>query len=824
MRIGTYFIFIEKNCHSLFYAFMKMKKNGIMQLNGKKKKVRCFMRETVHLNFGWYFSRDFKEDHLTDFNNFSGFEKVDIPHTNLLLPFNYLQEKINELVSTYKKSLLIREEWKNKKLVLVFEGVAHAADVYLNEKFITRNEGGYNRFSVEITDYVSFGNENILTVVVDNHENENIPPFGNQVDYLGYGGIYREVYLEVLEKEHIIAAYLDNPDIDTNLINFRIESSVSEGEFAVEVLDRKKALYQNRFPVTGTVTKFQVDLPEKKLWTLDDPYLYDINIKLIKGLEIIDEYQVRFGFRSVAFTKEGFYLNKKKIKLRGLNRHQSYPYVGYAMPKSAQVKDADILKFDLGLNIVRTSHYPQSKHFLDRCDEIGLLVFEEIPGWQYIGGKEFRENTLRNVEMMIKRDYNHPSIVLWGVRINESPDCHDLYRQTNELAHKLDPTRPTGGVRNFAGSEFFEDVYTFNDFIHSGKNVPLRNPDRVKKGVPYLVTEYNGHMYPTKKFDTERIRVEHALRHYRIIDHASKVDRISGAIGWCMADYNTHDDFGSGDNICYHGVLDMYRLPKYAAYVYSSQQDKTPVLEVLSTMNVGDYPMSLLSEIYVATNADYVKVYRGDYCLGTFYPNQKSKLPHPLIKIDDFIGNQLIEREGFSRRDSERVKKILKLASASGTSLPLKYKIMMLLLMKKYHLSLSDAVSLFYKYNTPIPNFRFEAYKDGKLIKTVLKEAVKQTHYRLKADSNELVIGETYDVTRIVVSKLDQNGNLLPYAFDAFTVKVSGGIDLIGPNILALHAGEIAFWVKTNGQSNEGRATVNFSDQELTMEFKIKRR
>lgn len=779
------------------------------------------MRETVHLNFDWYFQRNFSSKHLRDYGDFSGFEKVDIPHTNLLLPFNYLPEKFNELISTYKRKLSIPEYWKEKRLVLVFEGVGHAADVHLNDRFVQRNEGGYNRFSLDITDFVRYGEENVLTVVVDNRENPDIPPFGNQVDYLGYGGIYREVHLEVLEKEHIKAAYLFNPDIETNVINFQVESSVSEGVYLVEVFDGGSKTYEGSFPVTGFLSEFQADLPEKKLWDIDNPHLYEITIKLRIGSETKDKYKVRFGFRSAVFTKEGFFLNKRKVKLRGLNRHQSYPYVGYAMPKSVQEKDAEILKYQLGLNLVRTSHYMQSKHFLDRCDEIGLLVFEEIPGWQYIGGEKFRENTLKNVEAMIKRDFNHPSIILWGVRINESPDDHDLYQQTNALARKLDPSRQTGGVRNFPGSELLEDVYTFNDFVHSGKNEALRNPDRVKKDAPYLVTEYNGHMYPTKKYDTERIRVEHALRHYRVLNQASKNDRISGTVGWCMADYNTHDDFGSGDNICHHGVLDMFRLPKYASYIYASQQDEIPVLAVLSTMNVGDYPASLLPEIYVATNGDYVKMYKGDYCIGTFFPDKESGLPHPLIKIDDFIGEQLVEKEGFSKRDSERVKKILRLVSTSGTALPLRYKLMMFLLMKKYKLSMSKAVGLYFKYNSPIPDFRFEAYKDGKLMKTVKIEAVKAVDYRLEADKKELAISETYDASRVVISKVDQNGNVLPYAFDAFTVKVTGGIDLIGPDILALNGGQMAFWVRTNGKSDAGKVQVKFPAKRLKIDFKI---
>ena len=144
--------------------------------------------------------------------------------------------------------------------------------------------------------------------------------------------------------------------------------------------------------------------------------------------------------------------------------------------------------------------------------------------------------------------------------------------------------------------------------------------------------------------------------------------------------------------------------------------------------------------------------------------------------------------------------------------------------MKKYRIKMSDAVNLYYKYNNPSPNYRFEGYLDGKLVKTVVKEYVKKTKYHIEADSRELEIDTTYDVTKIVVSKHDQNGNILPYAFDAFTVKVAGGLEVIGPKTLALSAGETAFWVKTTGVSDAGSVSVSFDEEELTIDFKIKRR
>ena len=212
---------------------------------------------------------------------------------------------------------------------------------------------------------------------------------------------------------------------------------------------------------------------------------------------------------------------------------------------------------------------------------MGLLVSEEIPGWQHIGGEEWKQGAIANVDAMIQRDWNHPSIVLWGVRINESRDDDHFYERTNKLAHSLDPSRQTGGVRCHTGSSLLEDVYTMNDFVLNGGAVALRDQQQVTgldHKVPYLVTEYNGHMFPTKRFDAEERQHEHVIRHLRVLDASYADPNISGCIAWCLFDYNTHKDFGSGDRICYHGVSDMFRIPKFAAYAYKSQCDVSDYL------------------------------------------------------------------------------------------------------------------------------------------------------------------------------------------------------------------------------------------------------
>ncbi|MDO9628591.1 MAG: glycoside hydrolase family 2 TIM barrel-domain containing protein, partial [Acholeplasmataceae bacterium] len=534
-----------------------------------------------------------------------------------------------------------------------------------------------------------------------------------------------------------------------------------------------------------------------------NPNLYTVYLHY-KNLKDSDHVMERFGIRSAIFKTDGFYLNGNPVKLIGLNRHQSYPYVGYAMPRSAQIEDADILKYQLGLNIVRTSHYPQSKHFIRRCDEIGLLVFEEIPGWQHIGTDSWKEISYQHVKEMILRDRNHPSIILWGVRINESPDNHDFYKRTNDIARAYDPTRQTGGVRNMANSEFLEDVYTYNDFSHIGTNSGLEKRKKITKEVPYLVTEYMGHMFPTKIFDDESHRIEHMKRHLNVMNSIKEPNNgISGGIGWCMNDYNTHSDFGSGDKVCYHGVLDMYRIPKVASYAYSAEGSDDLVLEVTSTMNIGEYPGGNLPAVIVMTNMDYVKLYKNNDYIQTFYPNKKKypHLNHPPIIIDDLIGESLAKNEKIKARDAERTKKVMKAVTLYGNNLPLRYKLSMLYVLKKYKMTYDMGVQLFYKYMTGWGSkgtiYKFEGYIDDKLMKTVYKENNHSFDLLLETSLSEMKHEETYDVKRYVIKKVNQHQELIPYATDSIHIKATGSIELIGPSEVNLLGGAIAFWIKS---------------------------
>jgi beta-galactosidase len=493
------------------------------------------------------------------------------------------------------------------------------------------------------------------------------------------------------------------------------------------------------------------------------------------------------------------------------------------MPKSMQEMDADVLKHELGLNAVRTSHYPQSHYFINRCDEIGLLVLTEIPGWQYIGDEAWQEQAVRNTEEMVLQYRNHPSIIMWGVRINESGDNETLYTRTNALAHLLDPTRDTGGIRCFKKSKLLEDVYTYNDFIHDGKKPGCEPKHLVTSNIekPYLVTEYGGHMFPTKSFDSEEHRVEHAIRHARVLDAIASHHDISGSFGWCMADYNTHKDFGSGDRICYHGVLDMFRNHKLAAAVYSSQQDKTPVLEVSSSMDIGEHPACVKGNIWAFTNADILRVYKNGNLIKEYATSYKSAFPfmkHSPVLIDDFIGNAIFENEDMKPDQAKTVTEIINYIAQNGYSvLPPKILIKAAKCMLLYGMKYNDIVALYNKHagdwGAASRNYRFDAIMNGKVVKSVTKTPMNKASLKVDAYKTTLVEDTSYDVSAVRISAVDEFGNKLTFSSEPIALSVSGPIEIVGPSLISLKGGMGGTYVKTTG--NVGKAALTLKSESL---------
>jgi len=800
------------------------------------------MAQRFDLNDEWFFAKRFEEELITQKYAEGGMERIRLPHTVVTTPYNYFDESVYQMVSGYRRHLQIPAKWKGKRLRLTFEGAAHDSTVYLNGEMVAKHHCGYTAFTVDVTDQLRYGEDNILAVRLDSRETLNTPPFGYVIDYMTYGGIYRGVYLEVSETVYIRDVFLQTKgEIEEPKLYTEVEVE-GAGELPLMLrqfwvhseTDQELICEQSYEQAQSGLLCASVQMTGVTLWSLSCPTLYCFRTQLLNAQtkELYDEKDVRFGFRFSEFRSDGYYLNGEKVKIRGLNRHQSYPYVGYAMPDSMQREDARILKEELGVNAVRTSHYPQSHAFIDACDELGLLVFTEIPGWQHIGDDFWKDQAVHNTEDMVLQYRNHPSIILWGVRINESQDDDALYERTNEVAHRLDPTRQTGGVRYLKKSHLLEDVYTYNDFQHDGKAAGCARksditPDPSK---PYLISEYNGHMFPTKSFDAEEHRREHAIRHANVLDAVAGWKDIAGSFGWCMFDYNTHKDFGSGDRICYHGVLDMFRNPKLASLVYACEQEQTPVLDISSSMDIGEHPASNRGAIWIFSNADSVRMYKNDRFLKEYFPKDSpyKHLKHGPILVDDFIGNALEEGANFKPAQAAAIKEMLNQTALRGMSdLPKRVYLLGAKLILLYHMKFTDAVTLYNKYvgdwGGASTVYRFEAIKDGKVVKTIVKAPTTRPHLKAIADHQQLTEEATYDVAAIRLQMVDENENLLSFYQEPVTLQAEGPIELIGPSVISLKGGMGGTYVRTTGGSGVATLTVTNSEGErIKVTFLVK--
>jgi len=721
-------------------------------------------RQIIPLNHGWAYSEKFTPEAVQPKFNDKSFQIVNIPHTNKMMPLNGFDEQDYCFVSVYRKKFKLPKGVENKRVFIDFGGVMTAAKVYLNGKLIGENKGGYNDFSFELTKNLDFKGENVLAVEVDSTERKDIPPFGNLVDYLTFGGIYRDVQLRVVNETFIENVFAkpqnvlqENQSLNVQVFLGGIVNSIAPYDLVVELFDDKKLIAKTRKFIletekpSFTASLVLNNLESIELWQIDRPKLYGVRVTLSHGSEFLDQYETRIGFREAKFTEQGFFLNGKILKLRGLNRHQTFPWVGQAMPARVQKRDAWILKKELKCNIVRTSHYMQSPHFLDACDEYGLLVLEEIPGWQHIGDKAWQDLAVRDVESMVKRDWNHPSIILWGVRINESGDNTEFYTRTNAKAHELDDSRQTGGIRNKYDSEKLEDVFTMNDF-----RFPLRSP----RHPLYIVTEHNGHMYPTKRFDNmERIR-EHTHRHARFHDQINSDVQYAGGLTWCAFDYNTHDYFGSGDRICYHGVSDIFRLPKPAAGFYRSQCEPSEEIVIepafdWATGDEGDF----FKEALICSNCEKLKVYMSGELIGEVEPDRKT---YSHLKYPPFVIN-------------------------------LKPK-----LMDKWG------------------ELKIEGYIGGKLVgtKKMSGKGIDQK-FIVEADDKQIT-ADGIDMTRVVFKITDEFDNVRPFAFSAIQFSIENG-EIIGDNPFPLQGGQGAIWVR----STEKKGVIRLSAKHARLGTKI---
>ena len=522
-------------------------------------------------------------------------EHISTPHTPFVEDLTVLHQW--QGVCYYKRSLDLDPKLKDKNIWIEFEGAMTLADIWVNGEHIQQNAGGYIPFIVDISDVALFDQPNEILVRLDNRDNPLIPPGKplNSLDFCYYGGLYRDVNLIIKGSNYIShpikadkvasgGVFVTYPEVTKEQATIRIQTHLIQNNPGKTHLSHK--LYEIDGLFTGhkrgkkiaeevtalsnsteieDITSIKVEAP--KLWSPSKPNLYMIVTELIENGKVIDIEETRIGIRHMEMSKDrGFCINGEPLRLVGSNRHMEYPYIGNALSDNAQYRDIYQIR-ENGFNTVRLGHYPQDESVLDACDELGLLAIEPIPGWQFFNNnKTFIELTHRDVKAMIRRDRNHPSVIMWEVILNESWPPSEWKDKVIEIAHNEYPGDQCFTAGDGYGYDGFDVSYNDWEEGFNRKN-NTANPSFIRE---YYDFEFGGHYSSTRKKrgDGETALLNNLWNaqwsHNR---YRAYYPETMGDAVWSMYDYNR----GCCDNICYSGVADIFRLPKFSLNFFRSQ-------------------------------------------------------------------------------------------------------------------------------------------------------------------------------------------------------------------------------------------------------------
>lgn len=558
----------------------------------------------------------------------------------MTLPHTIREEKLDgdrifHGLVTYRKQFQLKLP-KGGRAFLQFDGAMHEAKVLLNGQLLTVHKGGYTPFTVELTPYLQ--QDNILTVKLDNRENLNIPPGRpeNTLDFLYYSGIYRNVTLTVADAVHISNVHhINRPgsggiavttqELTGSMATVRAKMHILTGSNQPRKLkvqawifqsSNEIALKERLLSVTREETlELYYNLHNIRPWCPDDPVLYTLYVVIMEGGVVLDEQTLRFGIRMAECREKGFYLNGSRLPLSGTNRHQQYPYLGVAAHDNAQYRDAWLLK-QMGVNIVRLSHYAQAPAFYDACDELGIIVINQIPGWQYCRRGEFCDLTEQNVRDMMRRDRNHACMLLMETCLNET--THSKSGATDAFFQKLNDICKEEGAALTFGSPYGRKKNQAVDYDIISADWDEKTKNRPSTGFPgrkslipeYGDFEFGGHYSSSRAdfTDGEKAMLLQAWNFQWSLNQNLKNPDSMGCLTWEGIDHVRGYDAQAP--VSKSGMLDIFRTPKPVYYLYQSQRGDSPCLHPAVLEYNGQ------SQILVYANCERIKVFHEENLLG----------------------------------------------------------------------------------------------------------------------------------------------------------------------------------------------------------------
>ncbi|MFD0835607.1 glycoside hydrolase family 2 TIM barrel-domain containing protein [Mariniflexile aquimaris] len=625
------------------------------------------LRTKVNINSNWLYA-EYNTNSITELAAFHAWKSIDLPHT-------WNNEDVTDLIpgyrrsaSWYKRELAINSMVEDQKYILYFEGSNITTKVFVNGKEAGTHVGGYIGFEIDITNFIKTGTNEVL-VRVDNSFNPEIIP-SQQSDFFIYGGITRDVWLVTKPKFHIASIQITTPKVSQKnaslAINIILENleTTSNVQLKAEVfnpLGKKVATKVVSINSQETLITFN-NIKNPELWDTKSPNLYTVSVELIKNKQITDKLSDRIGFRWFEFKDHGpFYLNGKRLLLRGTHRHEEHAGVGAAMSNQQHRADMESIK-EMGANFVRLAHYPQDPEIYKACDELGLLVWDEIPWCRGgVGNDVWKTNTKNQLKEMIAQNYNRPSIIIWSLgnemywlpdfeRGDDIEKMNAFLTELNTLTHQLDPSRKTAIRKYYEGAHI---VDVFSPSIWSGwysgsyKSYQKAIDTYKKEYKHFLHAEYGGSSHVgrhtenpiTGEGQIQSEGWEEAIVQTKVANIAQIGDwsenyivdlfdwhlRISetnptfvGNVQWAFKDFGT--PLRPENDIPYmnqKGLVDRAGKPKDAYYVFKSYWAEKPFTYIEShTWTERQGPENIPRTLSVYSNCSKVSLYHNGTLLG----------------------------------------------------------------------------------------------------------------------------------------------------------------------------------------------------------------